>query len=904
MTGEAAMTTSDTSDWSELSALFDECSELPAPERSARIAAVRADNPGLAVRLEAMLAADTDGEGPLERSLDDLAPTLHDSLLGADWETRAGQLMGRYRLIAPIGSGGMGEVWRAERADGEYRQDVALKLLKRGIDTQAILRRFLQERAILARLVHPNIVRLLDGGMSDDGRPYYVMEHVAGATVTRHAQMAALGVRERVELVIAIAQAVSYAHAQLVVHRDLKPSNILIDADGAPHLLDFGIAKLLEDSGEQTMTGTGMRVMSPAYAAPEQILGEAVGTATDVYALGAILFELLTGELPHRRTSRDPSVLAVDLTTDSERPSCALARSSGAVPTYGDIDRKRVRRQVAGDLDLIVDKALRRDPLRRYPTMAAFADDLRRWLDGRAIVARPDNVRYRLGRFVARNRIAVGAAALVLAALIGGLGAALWQARIARHAAHIASIAEEKARQQAAIATAVSDFLTRDLIQAANPYGGKLAIPLTEALIQAGERIDRRFEGSARLAGVVHRELAESLRLAGAYDSAATHAERAMTALRGVVTDDDPELQKARLTLARVLQKLDRFPEARIHYEQGLKALEASPDPMAALPFQVQLAGLDVEELRIDEALVALERLEPAVRAGLGDFSDLHVDLLDHRTRAFMHNDRFADAGEVNRQLRAGTEQRHGVGHPLTLRFLMREAVVLTAEERFQDALPRIEAACTASRTALGAEHDATHECLMRQGVILYELGRYDDASALFEPVAAYRERTYGVDANGTWLGWVWLARGRQHQGRLDEARALFERADGSAARVLGPGHANALPFRQGLGMFLHETGQLAQAYDLRMDLMARCQRTLPEGHVNIAKYAWDAAQTMAAMERDDEYIAFSAIWLPHWERLFGDTENRVVNARAWLDAAQRRQRGRGIAATVPRSSE
>ncbi|MBK7013954.1 MAG: serine/threonine protein kinase [Xanthomonadales bacterium] len=200
-------------------------------------------------------------------------------------------MAGAYRLLRLLGEGGMGVVWLGERTDGAYEQQVAVKVLKRGMDTHAILRRFLQERRILARLNHAHIVRLLDGGMTADGRPFYVMDHVDGAPITEHARRAALDPRARVSILVKVADAVAYAHTQLVVHRDLKPSNVLVDHQGEPRVLDFGIAKLIEESGEQTRTGTGLRVLSPAYAAPEQILGEAIGTPTDVYALGLMLCE-------------------------------------------------------------------------------------------------------------------------------------------------------------------------------------------------------------------------------------------------------------------------------------------------------------------------------------------------------------------------------------------------------------------------------------------------------------------------------------------------------------------------------------------------------------------------------------------------------------------------------------
>jgi serine/threonine-protein kinase len=878
--------------WIELSDWFDRLSDLPPAQQASRLVELERERPDLAARLSAMLTADRVQASVLELSVSDLLPHLQDNLASESWETRPGQVVGRYRLLEPIGSGGMGEVWRAERADGEFRQVVALKLLKRGIDTQAVLRRFRQERSILARLDHPNIVHVLDGGMSEDGRPYYVMPCVDGMPLTEFAAARTLDVRARIALVATLADAVSYAHAQLIVHRDIKPGNAIVDTAGTPHLLDFGIAKLLEDTGDQSLTGTGTRLLSPAYAAPEQILGQPVGTAADVYALGVLLYELVTGALPHRRHSRDPAVLAAGLAQETgDRASLALAGVQDLARLYGPAaDRRRLVREVAGDLELILARALKPEPDRRYATAAAFADDLRRYLAGRAVQARPDSRRYRLRRFVMRNRLAVAATAIVLLSLLGGLGGALWQARIARQAADQAQRAESFALQQAGLAAAVSEFLIRDVIQSANPYGGVLDIGLAEALIRAGDDIDARFEGKPRLAGVIHRELASALLLAGQSAPAAKHAERAHAVLVAAVPDDDPDLQQARLTLGQVLHAGDDHARARALYEAGLAALAPGAPERDRLPLQIALAGLDVEARRETEALATIATIEPAVRREFGAFSTQHLDALDHQLRALNQIDRFDEAMTVAQALRLGAEQRFGVGHAQTLKWLQREAEVLLSLKRFPEALALISQACKAQVAALGADHPRTFICKMRRGTVLFELGRFDEAAAEIEPVVAFNEQTRGPDSVQTWLSWIWLGRTLQHRGRLDEARALLERAQDEAIRVHGEGDALALPYRQVLGMFLHQTGALADALALREEVLAQSRRALPEGHVNTAKYAWDLAETLAAMQRDAGYIAFATEWLPHWQRLLGDADNRVVEARGWLAAARRRQ--------------
>ncbi|MCB1602724.1 MAG: serine/threonine protein kinase, partial [Xanthomonadales bacterium] len=319
-------------------------------------------------------------------------------------------------LGARLGRGGMGEVYSAQRVDGDYTQTVAVKLLRRGLDSEDVLSRFLQERRILARLEHPAIARLIDGGMGADGLPWIAMELVDGQPITRFAEDAGLALAPRLQLLIAVCEAVDYAHRRLIVHRDLKPSNVLVSADGSPRLLDFGIAKLLDDTEGQAHTSTGLRVMSPAYAAPEQLRGEPITVATDVYALGLLAYELLTGTLPQQRGRVSVAAIEAELDKEMQRPSQAARRPQESTLSA---------RQIDADLDTIVVKALALEADRRYPSAAALAEDLKRYLDGRPITARPDTLSYRVSKFVSRHRGGVLASVLTVLALVVGLGASV-----------------------------------------------------------------------------------------------------------------------------------------------------------------------------------------------------------------------------------------------------------------------------------------------------------------------------------------------------------------------------------------------------------------------------------------------------------------------------------------------
>jgi tetratricopeptide (TPR) repeat protein/tRNA A-37 threonylcarbamoyl transferase component Bud32 len=877
--------------WQHVATLFDELVELTPAECAARLDAIAASDTSLAAELRSLLDADARDNLLLDSDAAALVPQM---LADRNDSLGPGDAAGPYRLLRLLGEGGMGVVYLAERTDGAYEQRVAVKLLKRGMDTHAVLRRFLQERRILARLTHPHIVRLLDGGMSADGRPYYVMEYVAGLTISAHAAARRLGVRERVALLAQVADAVAYAHAQLVVHRDLKPSNVLVEESGEPRVLDFGIAKLIEDSGEETVTGTALRVMSPAYAAPEQILGEAIGTATDVYALGLLLCELLTGRLAHSRVAATPHRLAQDVAHETiERPSVLAARATSAEleAVFGpDSEANALSRTLRGDLDVIVMTALQREPSRRYATAAAFADDLRRWLDGRPIAARADTAMYRAAKFVRRHRIGVAASVVAALSLLGGFGVAVWQAREARAAATTAQTAEETAQQQAAIATAVSDFLTRDVIQAVNPYRNKLDIRLTDALLKAGERIDERFRGNPRLAGVVRRELADALYFAGEIDPAQAHARQALVTLEGAFGAADTDALQTRVTLGLILHKQDHFAEARSVYDEGLRTIGSNGPLREQLELAVGLAGINVEDRREDEALKALAVLTPQVEAEFGAFEPLHVRALDHQMRALMGSSREEEALVIARRLRAGTEKKFGVGDAQTLEWIKREGIALTVLERYDEALPIMQQACAATSAHLGAGHFATADCNLRLSIVLFNKERFAEAAVMMADVAALRERLFGKDSESTWLSWIWLARAYQHTDRRAQARELFERVYANASRVNGESDPNTLPFAQTLGMFLEQTGAHAEAEVLRRKILGQAQSVLPAGHAIIVKFAWDLGETLASQKRDEETIAFYAIWLPQWDQMFGTSDSRATDAHKWLAEAQQRR--------------
>jgi non-specific serine/threonine protein kinase/serine/threonine-protein kinase len=400
---------------------------------------VGADDPGLRHELESLLSFhEKAGSVFLQNPVVDLSGILpeHGPNPG-----RIGRKIGVYQIVAEVGHGGMGEVYRAVRADGEYDKQVAIKLVRVGLDSSFVLERFRHERQILASLDHPNIARLHDGGTTEDGIPYLVMELIEGTPIDQYCEEHDFGVAERLRLFIQVCAAVQYAHQRLVIHRDIKPSNILVTANSLPKLLDFGIAKILDSpSGAET---TLLRPMTPEYASPEQIRGEPISTSTDVYSLGVVLFKLFTGCSPYGEETRTPLQLANTIcVAEPARPSSARERRIGISISKND----KVLPRLKGDLDAIILKAIRKEPEQRYSSAEQFAEDIRRHLEGLPVAAVRGSFRYRAGKFIRRNRAVIAATAMLILTVTAGIAATIRQAHIAAREAQIA--AQQSARAE------------------------------------------------------------------------------------------------------------------------------------------------------------------------------------------------------------------------------------------------------------------------------------------------------------------------------------------------------------------------------------------------------------------------------------------------------------------------
>jgi hypothetical protein len=462
--------------WQRIGVLFDQAMACPDDERGGFLAQACAGDPELHRELAAMLASAPTAGSALRRAV-----VAEVRLLASDGAaTQVGRRVGRFRLLELLGEGGMGAVYLAERDDAQFSHRVAIKILRHAVGSPEAVARFRDERQILAGLEHPGIVRLLDGGSTEDDLPYLVMEHIEGAAITRYAEQQRLAVRARIALVRQVCGALQYAHQNLVVHRDIKPSNILVDAAGAPKILDFGIAKLLAPVGgfaREARTRTGFAMFTPEYASPEQARGDAVATATDVYSVGAVLYELVTGAPAHRAGGSALDVLRVICEVDPPRPS-----SVAPAPR---------RRELGGDLDNIILKALHKEPGRRYASMEQLSDDLGRWLDGLPVAARTPTIGYRARKFVRRNKGVVVAATLVAATLLAATVVSLRQAGRAD---------EQAAAAEAARADAMG-ALTRAQIEADRARKAEARVQAQLDQLQAAQAARDAAEAMARARG-------------------------------------------------------------------------------------------------------------------------------------------------------------------------------------------------------------------------------------------------------------------------------------------------------------------------------------------------------------------------------------------------------------------
>jgi serine/threonine protein kinase len=640
-------------EWPLISKLLDEAIELPAGERAAWLTRLPPENAHLKAHLEELLAASAQSHTALV-NWPQYEPGPDASRLKESAEFKADDIIGPYRLRRLLGEGGMGTVWLAESVTGAIKMPVALKLprLATQLSPAYLQERFERERVILRALNHPNIARLFEAGITGSGQPFLALEYIDGETLLAHCNSRRLQIKQRLELFAQVLKALQYAHSNLIIHRDLKPSNILVTATDEIKLLDFGIAKLLDsdtqNAHETELTQLGGRAMTPDYASPEQVRGDALTTASDVYSCGVLLHELLTGKRPYRlkrgtRAELEEAILIADIS----RPSTIVAgdQAGNSQNTTGGLKRK-----LSGDLDTIVLKALKKNPSDRYASASALQEDIERYLAGRPVLAQPDSTAYRLQKFLARNRLPVVAATSVFAALLVGLGVALWQAQAAREQARVAVLEKARAEKHSGSIRKLSTSLMFDVydkiaqLQGATEARAALANNtsqyLAELATDAGDNPEFRLElaEAFRRLGDIQGQidgpnLGKPISALASYDEVIRLLQRVLNRTPATTTDLNSlfTLSQALREKSRVLRLLERDQEALDSAQTGLRAATLLANaPGASIVHQLQVPPLIADVARrqarlakqtplwkngIMEAIVATER----IRANLNE---------------------------------------------------------------------------------------------------------------------------------------------------------------------------------------------------------------------------------------------------------------------------------------------
>jgi serine/threonine-protein kinase len=873
--------------WRRVEALFHRARDLSAEQRAAFLEAECGGDGGeLRAEVERMLSADERPSGLVDRLASGALRPAEDPLIGSE--------IGAYRLTSRLGAGGMGRVYRAERTDGLFRHEVAIKLIRAELASEDVVRRFELERRTLAGLRHPNIAQLHGGGTAPNGSPYLVMELVRGVPIDRWCDERRLSIDQRLRLFVVVCRAVQFAHRNLVVHRDLKPANILVDETGAPKLLDFGIARLLDEGVPDELanrTRTGAYLLTPDYASPEQIVQGPVTTAMDVYSLGVVLCELLTGRRPFTSGSRSPLEWQRDvLECPPTRPSSMVApelrpAASGPStrPTSEELAARRgaspraLQRRLRGDVDRIVLMALRKEPERRYASAKDMADDIERHFDGQPVQARGDSFAYRAATFVRRNRIAVGSATAIALALVVGFVLALAGRQAARQQAEHARIEaqsfqeiatylmdtfltyapgldreqlEQKRRRIALHAArlrrehAGDDHLRANLLDSLGRVAQRLGLADDAAgLVQEALEIRRAAFGEDSL------EYALSLRSLGtlAYErgepaTAADALGRALALHRSHAGETHTDVASVANDLAACLRSIGRVDEAEALHREALELRRAQdPGSVAVAESLNNLAGVELD--RGDPAAAArLLEESLAIRRGLlGDEDPLTLQSMSNLATACSRLDRSAEADALLEQVEQGSRALGADGEEVLARALSNRAALWIAEGQAARAAPLLDEALALQTRRQGPLHPAAATTLERLADVQADLGETDEARESWERVVAIRRRpgtSTRALAQSLYEYGVFLS----EVGDREEARAVFEEAV-ELLRSGGPGPPAPLARAElGLARALLDGGQVEEARPHLEQVLALASQ-VPGGMEEVAAKAREALQ-------------------------------------------------------------
>lgn len=840
-------------DWQRVKEVFAEVLERSPESRARLLANLAAENSKLRREVESLLCAHEKSGDFIERPplkiLDDFA-----SAQTADFDVA--ERIGAYRLVREIGRGGMGVVFLAER-DDEFQKRVALKLVKRGLDKENAAQRFRRERQILAGLEHPGIARLLDGGTTDAGLPYLVMEYVEGLPLLDFAETNNLSIAERLKLFRLICAAVDYAHQNLIVHRDLKPSNILVTAAGVAKLLDFGVSKLLQtDANEntQTETASALRIFTPEYASPEQITGGRVTTATDVYSLGVVLYELLTGTRPYRFAANDFYEIArVINQTQTEKPSAIVQSQLRKIEMatnknnyQTEADQKRLHKQLKGDLDNIVLKAMHKESARRYNSVAALDEDIRRHQAGLPVQARVDGFGYRAGKFIKRHKAAVTALSVVLVLLVAGISATLWQAEIANQERDNAEIARERAER-------INEFLQK-MLASADPNEQGRDTKVIDILHSAEQQARRELSDRPEVLASVLRTVGNTYKGLAQYEPAENSLRLALTLTEQLYHTDLIEIADCKFDLANVLQLQNKSVEAEFLLRQSIEIYRRSaPANNRELALALGRLGGALRARDNQAATAFLHEALALSEQTAGAESDETLGIL--HDLALVRSDELDTLGETAIYNRIIPILRRKPANRADLStVLMNQATALTDQNRLDEADSFLAESLQMQTEVFGAENINVSASLTFLAKLRLKQKRYPEAQTAAEQALAMQKKLLPADDSmfvGTLsaLGEALTNQDQAKQGELylRQALKLVKSDDSSENWVIGLHESR-------LGECLLRQNRFAAAEPLLLNSHRKIAEKLGENHQHTVKarnrVTWFYAQTTQKKSR------------------------------------------------------
>jgi serine/threonine protein kinase len=804
--------------WERIQLLFHHAAELPEPDRHAYLHAESAGDADLAAEVLALLEVDAEGESVLDRGVASAAR----SVLGDEQPPAALRTaFGAYRITKLLGEGGMGVVYLARRSDlGTF---AAIKILRDAWLSPSRRERFASEQRTLAQLNHPSIARLYDANSLADGTPWFVMEYVRGQPLTAYADAHGSSIEQRLRLFRDVCEAVLHAHQHTVIHRDLKPSNILVTEDGAVKLLDFGIAKQLESlDGPGDHTRTGMRLMTPAYAAPEQVRGGRLGIHTDVYSLGVILYELLTGRLPYDVADRTPSEIELMIAEATpEKPSvCAHAPDTRAAARAR---AHEVTRTEWGDLDVLCLTAMHKEPSRRYVTVDALIRDIDHYLRGEPLEARPDSKRYRAGKFVRRNWREVSAASAVLLAVIALV--VFYTVRVTE--------ARNSALAQAARTQRIQSFMTK-LFEGGDESVGPADSLRVVTLIDRGVQEARALDGEPEIQAELLQTLGGLYEKLGNLGRADSLLSASLAKRREVLGTDHPDVGESLVALGMLRDDQAKLPEAEQLVREGLaKITQARPPGHPSVVSATEALGRVLQDRGdYDHAIPVLEEvlrmreasdtLSPELASSINQLSNSHfyaghylvADSLSHRSLE-MHRTLFGD------------------GHPLVADNLIDLGAIQYEFGKYEESERLYRQALDINRRWYGNDHFETASNLTLLGRALVKEERYDEAADALRQALTIQERVYGkvhpqVASTLNELGFVALSRKN-----LDDAEAAYNRMLDIYRSVYGDNHYLIAVALSNLSTVYMRRGNFVESERVMHDVVARFTSALSADHMS-----------------------------------------------------------------------